>query len=271
MFHLEPCNDRDFAWDERSRRTVQLSFASLNSASRSFISCEIPGHRTALRETFVYCTTPIESLLCTRLWELNRWEAAYCCNGRAVSYHSQQCVWCHNNFALRISVDLRGLIAHKKLFCEWNTRYIRFDRARWLYLAKRNKKNEILLIQGTRFLSFLFDFVDIRGVVQNKWLMVLICAMVQYFAFGERLMFYSTRLRPPPPPPGFASLNRTSIFHLMRNLVPLHDQPLAICVPFHDHDIVPPTISCPCVKRTFWVIIHKNPMCVAQSAACAVQ
>ena len=40
--------------DERSRRTVQLSFASLNSASRSFISCEIPGHRTALRETFVY-------------------------------------------------------------------------------------------------------------------------------------------------------------------------------------------------------------------------
>ena len=29
---------------------------------------------------------------------------------------------------------------------------------------------------------------------------------------------------------GFASLNRTSIFHLMRNLVPLHDQPLAICI-----------------------------------------
>ena len=27
----------------------------MNSASRSFISCEIPGHRTALRETFVYC------------------------------------------------------------------------------------------------------------------------------------------------------------------------------------------------------------------------
>ena len=29
---------------------------------------------------------------------------------------------------------------------------------------------------------------------------------------------------------GFASLNRTSIFHLMQNLVPLHDQPLAICI-----------------------------------------
>ena len=54
MFHLEPCNDRKFAFDERSRRTVQLSFASLNSASRSFISCELPCHRTALRETFVY-------------------------------------------------------------------------------------------------------------------------------------------------------------------------------------------------------------------------
>ena len=48
---------QDFAFDERSRRTVQLSFASLNSASRSFISCEIPGHRTALRETFVYSRT----------------------------------------------------------------------------------------------------------------------------------------------------------------------------------------------------------------------
>ena len=29
---------------------------------------------------------------------------------------------------------------------------------------------------------------------------------------------------------GFTSLNRTSIFHLMRNLVPLHDQPFAICM-----------------------------------------
>ena len=27
-------------------------------------------------------------------------------------------------------------------------------------------------------------------------------------------------------------MNRTSIFHLMRNLVPLHDQPLAICILF---------------------------------------
>ena len=63
--------------------------------------------------------------------------------------------------------------------------------------------------------------------------MVLICAMVQYFAFGERLMFYSTRLRPPPPR-GFASLNRTSIFHRMRNIVPLHrSKPLAICVVQH--------------------------------------
>ena len=77
---------------------------------------------------------------------------------------------------------------------------LRFGRARWLYLAKRGK-NKILLIRGTRFLSIAFNFVDIRGVVQHKWLMVLICAMVQYFAFGERLMFYSTRLRPPPPPP----------------------------------------------------------------------
>ena len=43
-------------------------------------------------------------------------------------------------------------------------------------------------------------------------------------------------------------------------------------VPFHDHEIVPPTISWP--VRYASVLshnIHMNPMCVAQSAACAVQ
>ena len=40
------------------------------------------------------------------------------------------------------------------------------------------------------------------------------------FRFGERLTFYSTR---------------RSIFHLMRNLVPLHDQSLAICILVHDN------------------------------------
>ena len=79
---------------------------------------------------------------------------------------------------------------------------LRFDRARALAIfSQEGGKNEILLIRGTRFLSIAFNVVDIRGVVQHKWLMVLICAMVRDFAFGERLMFYSTRLRPPPPPP----------------------------------------------------------------------
>ena len=37
-------------------------------------------------------------------------------SSRAVSYHSLQCVWCHNNCALRTSVDLRDLIAHWNCF-----------------------------------------------------------------------------------------------------------------------------------------------------------
>ena len=40
-------------------------------------------------------------------------------------------------------------------------------------------------------------------------------------------------------------------------------------VPFHDHEIVPPTISWPVHYAS--VLSHMNHMCVAQSAACAVQ
>ena len=49
--------------------------------------------------------------------------------------------------------------------------------ARWLYLARRKKKNEIWLIQCTRFSSILFKLVNIR----HKWWMVLIRAMVTRF------------------------------------------------------------------------------------------
>ena len=117
-------------------------------------------------------------------------------NGRAVSYHSQQ--WHDVTItALRISVDLRDLLAHRNCFVN-EIRVTLWSCA--LAIFSQEGENKILLIRGTRFLSIAFNFVDIRGVVQHKWLMVLICAMVQYFAFGERLMFYSTRLRPPPPP-----------------------------------------------------------------------
>ena len=66
-----------------------------------------------------------------------------------------------------------------------------------------------------------------------KWLMVD-RAMVRDFAWGERLMFYSTRRSPGGGGGGEAELNRTSIFHRMRNIVPLHrSNPLAICVVKH--------------------------------------
>ena len=40
--------------------------------------------------------------------------------------------------------------------------------------------------------SILFNLVDIRGVVQHKWRMVLIRAMVQDFAFGERPTLFNS-------------------------------------------------------------------------------
>ena len=58
--------------------------------------------------------------------------------------------------------------------------------------------------------------------------------MVRDFAWGERLMFYSTRRSPGGGGGGEAELNRTSIFHRMRNIVPLHrSKSLAICVVQH--------------------------------------
>ena len=112
---------------------------------------------------------------------------------RAVSYHSQQ--WHDVTItALRISVDLRDLLAHRNCFVN-EIRVTLWSCARWLYLAKTGEKIKFYSSEVTRFLSIAFNFVDIRGVVQHKWLMVLICAMVQYFALGQRLMFYSTRLR----------------------------------------------------------------------------
>ena len=40
----------------------------------------------------------------------------------------------------------------------------------------------------------LFNLVNIQGVVQHKWRMVLIREMVQDFTFGDGSTFYSTRL-----------------------------------------------------------------------------
>ena len=56
MFHLEPCNDRDFAFDERSRRTVANS-ASLRWTVRRdlIISCEInwPVARLCVKHLYI--------------------------------------------------------------------------------------------------------------------------------------------------------------------------------------------------------------------------
>ena len=50
-------------------------------------------------------------------------------------------------------MDLRDIKAKLNL---WMKYALRID-VRWLYLTKRGKKNELLLIQGMRFLSILFN------------------------------------------------------------------------------------------------------------------
>ena len=150
--------------------------------------------------------------MCTRLWELNVQNLVLLHSSRAVSYHSQQCVWCHNNFAW-----ICVILSRTEIFLWMKYALV----ARWLYLATRKKNYEIWLIPGTRFLLIVFNLVNIRGVVQHKWLMVW---CVQWYDISHSVKDrHSIQL-------GFASLNRTSIFHLMRNLVPLHGQPLAICI-----------------------------------------
>ena len=65
---------------------------------------------------------------------------------------------------------------------------LRVDRALAIF-SQEEEKEKIWLIQDTRFVSILFIlilFLFIQGVVLDKWRMVLILAMVQDFAFGER-------------------------------------------------------------------------------------
>ena len=137
------------------------------------------------------------------------------------SYHCTADVPLHSS---DVTISLRGALGgfarsyHAlELFCDWNTRFTR-------YLARRKKKNKLRFFQGMRFSSILFNLhvVNILGVVQHKYRLVLIHAMVQDFAFGERLTFYSTGPLPP-------------IFHLMGNLVPLHDLPFAFCISWIYH------------------------------------
>ena len=150
----------------------------------------------------------LESLLCTRLWS-STCRISYCCTV-VVQFRTILSSAYDVTITLCCVVWIARSYRALKLFCEWNTHYALV--ARWLYLATRKKKDEIWLIQGTRFLSIVFNLINIRGVVQHKWLMVW---FVQWYEILQR---------------GEAELNRTSIFHLMRNLVPLHDQPLAICI-----------------------------------------
>ena len=72
--------------------------------------------------------------------------------------------------------DLPNVIAHLNYFVK--VIYILHVDARWLYIARRKKKKESSLIQGTRFLSILFNFVNIRGVVKHIYRTVSIRAMV---------------------------------------------------------------------------------------------
>ena len=121
------------------------------------------------------------SLLWTNLWELN-----------VLSKRTIAQQWCHNKFALCIMWICATLLRTKIIL--WMKSALCVDMC-WLhvYLARRKRKNKIRFIQGTRFVSILFNLFIIRGVVQHKWRMKLICAMVQDFAISERSIFYSTR------------------------------------------------------------------------------
>ena len=101
---------------------------------------------------------------------------------------------------------IRAILMHTKIIL-WMKCVIR--RCPLAIFSQEKKKNEIRLI--------------------TQMAMVLIRAMVQDFAFGERSTFYSTRLR--------LIKSRTSIFYLMRNLIPLHDLPFAICILFPDDTV----------------------------------
>ena len=104
----------------------------------------------------------------------------------------------------------------KFCFCEWNMRHSLV--AHWLYIARRKKKNDIWLTvtHGTRFLSIWFKLTfEVLYTTNSEW---------YWFVHWNKILHsvkdqHSIQL-------GFASLIRTSICHLMQNLVTF-----TICIP----------------------------------------
>ena len=85
----------------------------------------------------------------------------------------------------------------------------------YMYLFRREKTNKIILLQGIRLVSIL-------------WYCFLQWYKISHSVNDQ----HSIQL-------GFASLNRTSIFHLMQNLIPSLDLhvPFAICMLMYRHEI----------------------------------
>ena len=95
-----------------------------NSGSRLFL---LTNTKLVCNFRIVTIVQHLVNLLCTSLWELNVQQIVPL-HSRAVSHHSQQCAWCHNDFALRISVDLHDFIAHWNCFVN-EIRVTRWSRA----------------------------------------------------------------------------------------------------------------------------------------------
>ena len=108
----------------------------------------------------MYCTTP-RKLVVYAPMEAQPLRSCVPLHGRAVSYHSQQ--WHDVTItALRLSVDLRELLAHRNYFVN-EIRVTLWSRALAIFSQEGKTFNdEILLIQGTRFyqspsISLIFE------------------------------------------------------------------------------------------------------------------
>ena len=110
---------------------------------------------------------------------------------------------------------------------------LRFDRTLAKFYSRGRKRMKFYSCMVRDSYQF-YPILMIFQALYNTWLMVLIGAMV-YFNCGKMCntlhLVNDVLLNSPCPLPlSFALLNRTPISHLIQNLIPFHDQPLAICI-----------------------------------------
>ena len=120
--------------------------------------------------------------------------------------------WCHNKVCAAYYVDLRDLFRALKLLCEWNMCYA-LMRAGYIFSQEEEKEWNLSHPRNENINLIKFSWHS-RCCTTQMANGNALCNGTRFRIWWKINILF----------------NRTGIFNLMRNLVPLHNQPFAICI-----------------------------------------